>query len=321
MIASDIEVHDIEWLESRVPDIRDFLTRFQIVFNRGGFIAGGCLRRALERGNVESLFDAEREWHLVETLDGQEVNRYAANQVDVDFFFPNRDLQEASTHAWARKVRRHLLREKKKQLRLNRRNKINMSAFKSPQSITTQYASTYFFIKDEMKFPIQFVKIRVGTPEEVLATFDFINCKIATDGERVWVHKNLLKYEREKKLVISSGGLTTAMHRRVAKYVANGGYTSIENQELLYDWWFERLKKDSQEQGKFFDEAVCWLYENHQSGLPASYAWERVFFLHDGIVKNEEIPLFFSTDSRVLAIMLDKREESGMRRFHVVQEY
>ena len=323
MSAEDIEVYDIEWLEKKIPDIRDFLARFQIVTNRGGYIAGGCLRRALERGGIESLFDPDRKWTLVENYLGLEVHRYPVGQIDVDFFFPDEEVQATSVNAWERKMRRYALKKKKEWLKKGKTGEDELFGYySSPRfdddihAVETGYASTLYFIKDDTKFPIQFVKVRVGTPEDVLSTFDFVNCMIATDGDKVWVHKDLLKYEEEKILYISGEGLRTSMHKRVAKYVANGGYTGLGNKDALYNWWFTQISENDE----FIKYATKWLYGEEDHGH-ANYVWQRVFFMCEGIVEEEEIPLFFSTDPLTLAIMMDKREEHGLRRYHTVQEY
>lgn len=65
--------------------------------------------------------------------------------------------------------------------------------------------------------PIQLVRCRFCSPEEMLATFDFTNCMIATDGEFVWVDDEFESVERYSFLDVVS--VSSTLPQRMLKYI------------------------------------------------------------------------------------------------------
>lgn len=139
---------DISWLVEKVPDFNEFYNNNKEIFSNGGYVAGGFLRKIVTSGSANS------------TLNSLNMN----SSGDIDWFFYN---QSNCQTAW------------QDFCKLHNQSYCNI---KDPNSITKFAFESY---KNGIKY--QFIYKSFGIPSTVLNRFDIANCKIATNGKKVWM--------------------------------------------------------------------------------------------------------------------------------------
>lgn len=72
---------------------------------------------------------------------------------------------------------------------------------------------------------IQAIGCVVGEPEEVMQSFDFINCMIAFDDKNTWLNEDQELFERKKQLGISCWA-SRSLPYRIQKYCSKYGFMS-----------------------------------------------------------------------------------------------
>lgn len=154
---------DISWLIERVPDFEEFYLSHQYKFN-GGFLAGGFLRKIINRGSYKQIMNDMRESKI---------------RGDIDWFFYTQEECLAVVKEFYSKDARSF-------------NKNN------PPKIPNSFTKFAFEEIDKYHIKQQFIYKSVGTPQEILNRFDISNCKIATDGKNVWMIEDWEKLENNK---------------------------------------------------------------------------------------------------------------------------
>lgn len=87
---------------------------------------------------------------------------------------------------------------------------------------------------------VQLIKTFTGSPENILSTFDFTNCRVAFDLNHVWIDESLITLEKLKQLKIANQSAT--LTHRVAKYIKRYDYTNVEESSLLHlKSWFQSM--------------------------------------------------------------------------------
>jgi len=232
-----IEKHKREWLAEKISDLDDFFSLFSPVFDAGGYVAGGILRRGVHRGDLFSLFDKNRKWQLSLHKPGHEQPFTTATSApDVDFFFYNIP-EDISLDRDAAKIYF---------------DKRVITAIRRLPGVKTvgvlndsRYALTYeMCLNDCTTIRFQFVIKHFGKPEDVIRDFDLCNCMIAMDHSQCWCHERFLKNERSRQIEIASktNGWTNTNYlgNRIAKYLATGHYDTIVNKKLFLEWAIQK---------------------------------------------------------------------------------
>ena len=161
---------DISWLTDKVKDFDIFLESQSYYFNNNGYLAGGFLKRAINRGSVVGLLEEP--------------------ESDIDFFFYNqKSCEDAYLYFYSLK------------------GSFTNGPYNNKQALKPNSISGFAFEGNGVvkisagKLPpqkFQFIYKNVGTPEEVLNRFDMANSKIATDGKSVWMVEDWEELENNK---------------------------------------------------------------------------------------------------------------------------
>lgn len=208
-------------MNERVHGFQDFVDCRMLdpVFDAGGIVAGGVGRFMLRNGSSYNL---------------SKYFSYDKNQArgDVDAFFPDVESMEECMDAIA--IPRNHFRET-----------FGKGAFECMRSIMMHGA--------RHNTKLQLVKCRTGTPEEILDTFDFANCKVAFNREHVWIDTRLIELEKKKILQIDDAD-GPIIGPRVCKYFMRHDYLALEDdsRQMLIDWMLKRL--NSGKWGKIFGQ-------------------------------------------------------------------
>lgn len=201
------------------------------LFEMGGFVAGGFLRRAMHH-------QIERDYYKTLTVKYSLANYYrgsmqhAVNELpkpDIDFWFPTKEAFEAVVKI------------------AEQENKTDYSEILKK---STDYAITLEKVFCGNTFKLQLVRHIFGSPEEVLENFDFVNCQIATDLKSVWVSEDFLECEfgdlRRLKINPELKTSPKFIHERTAKYIVQSipGYSSLQDHSsgFFTNTSFEKLK-------------------------------------------------------------------------------
>jgi hypothetical protein len=76
--------------------------------------------------------------------------------------------------------------------------------FRKPESMVTQNSISYRIKHNDITYHIQLIKKFKGTPEEILSTFDFINCAFAYEpsADTIYYHSSAPAFHKQKLLEI-----------------------------------------------------------------------------------------------------------------------
>jgi len=249
---------DISYLSDKVKDLDWIFDRFGEIFDNGGKLGGGLLRRTLFDGNG-SLKSTSRNFvsrtelaipnihGLRKPLEKRAVDKHMNENhtkfVDIDFFFESKEENVECMH---------ILEESA--------NYVNSSG----------YANTYVFVEEEKK-GFAFTKVQLVKPEisvyqkidKILSDFDFINCAMAIDKHSVWFHKDYFEKNNKKILSCSINHKPEVnFFSRVEKYLEFND--SVENHVIptirtLKAHYQERQLLKLLRTGKFMnkDEMLC----------------------------------------------------------------
>lgn len=192
---------DISWLVERVPDFMKFYEAHKIMFE-GGYIAGGFARAMVLKGSA--LEAMPKETSAVKSAG------------DIDFFYTTSIFcNNAIT-----KLNKIIYRDK------------GVPRYVSGESLTG-FAQDLYDRENYVKY--QVIIKSTGSPSEVLNRFDISNCKIATDGKKVWMVEDWEELEKNKHIRIDNYAGRYLLSR-IKKYIfRNKGYSLWDGnrEELL----------------------------------------------------------------------------------------
>jgi hypothetical protein len=175
----EIVKKDISWLLQRVPDFNDFYNKYKNLFVNG-YVAGGFLRKAILHGSVKTVIEKMQK----DSLSG-----------DIDFFYHNR---ESAKEAYGMFLKSY------KKPTSNPCGEIPLLVENSPTGFAFEGRLLTFDQDDWAGLKFQFISKNVGSPEVVLDRFDISNCKIATDGNSVWLMDDWEELEKNKHIRIDN---------------------------------------------------------------------------------------------------------------------
>ena len=202
-INCEIEVLPMTWLYDKVPDVEGVLNIFRPFFEDGAFLAGGFLRTAIMHKSAMHALDC-----------------YKSNG-DLDFFF------KSSSHA---KALIYKIINDRIKLGILSLDKYHTGTWISGPNSMMKYAYDSHFTIGDIIGKLQIIARFGGTPYQILNGFDIANCKIATDGEKVYVRKGWEKLEEDKLIHIDD--YQDLIPWRVIKYVNKG---STKEMPSLYN--------------------------------------------------------------------------------------
>lgn len=185
----DITTGESIWEMISRPDIMHVTTKeiCLLAFKHGGFIAGGLAR-----------------WALTSSMTAKERFSYVRNGGDIDLFFNTKQ-------GWIDFLDELCNTEFIKYANL------------SPGKLAVDLKSGDINLS---KMPtIQAIGCVFGTPQQVLSSFDFVNCMAAFDDKNLYYASNLLQLEKDKILGIVSWQSHSTLSR-IKKYVRKYGYQS-----------------------------------------------------------------------------------------------
>jgi hypothetical protein len=181
---------DISWLHERVPDFHLVVTEFAHVFNNGGYLAGGALRAFINNGSIANSYQStQRNTYF--------MAREPIGFGDIDFFFYNQIRCKLALS----------LQYKKYMTGLPPANPNSMAGY------AFEIYSTSLFSTNNKH---QFIYSNYGKPWNILDGFDIANCKIATDGKKVWMVEGWEELEKNKTFRIDrpeAKFLVSRMHK------------------------------------------------------------------------------------------------------------
>lgn len=182
---------DITWLYDKIPDFKDFINDNQYLFDNNGFVAGGFLRKAISFGSAVNTIKA---------MQNSDISG------DIDWFFRSPMDCEKAWHIFSTQKTKYL------------------SHIKEPNS-STKFAFEGF--SDRIRY--QLIYKSYGKPETVLNRFDISNCKIATDGVKVWMVEDWETLESNKNIRVDNFA-GDWLPSRLKKYLKNG-FTILQEQK------------------------------------------------------------------------------------------
>jgi len=183
---------DINWLIQKVPDFESFYYDNYELFQHDGYVAGGFLRKIITYGSVEAV------------KTGMATGKIGG---DIDWFFHS---PTGCQSAWNDFVSLY--------------NK-NLANIKEPNSFT-KFAFEGFkrsFKNNDAFSTIKYQLIykSYGIPSTVLNRFDISNCKIATNGKKVWMVEDWEELEQNKFIRVDNFA-GQYLIPRLKKYIVNG---------------------------------------------------------------------------------------------------
>jgi len=244
----------------------------QLAFENGGYVAGGFLRHALAR----------RLPIINRTYTNAQKKLFILSGSDIDIFF--RDTSGFTSFY-----------EKARECLVTKSSPVGdeLTGCEIPKTVEINASNLdikfkWFLngeIQDAVKKRIQAIHSYVGEPEDVLKTFDFNNCMIATDGKTVWFNPNVVELEDNKLLSLNENqNLNKILALRVQKYVIEHEYTNFDPiNDSLYifaDWCQKKLQPNGVATGT---EMMTLLTE--KAGLAN--------LLKTDFIKTEDLMLFF----------------------------
>ena len=240
---SDIEIYSVAWLEQCISDINEFnnLSIIKEIFDNGGYVAGGSLRRAIERGNILSLFDKTKQWV-----------KYNGVRYYKDYDFKTRSYDEKTKKTECNKtftevdidVYFYNLSDFEKYFSLKKNvinDYINLTCiykqYKEKGHINggdCYFKSPMFYFEDEKyRIPINLIYVSCGEPENVIDDFDFVNCQVALTKKDFFIHKDMRELERQNILKVNKIMKNTLFDIRLKKYFCSKRYKKLENKRDL----------------------------------------------------------------------------------------
>jgi hypothetical protein len=167
----------------------------ELAFDHGGFIAGGFGR-----------------WSATSNRSAIERGQYFACGGDIDLFFHSRD-------GWSS----YLLAMSK----IDSVDKMLSSVGVSQGSLAINMFPRVVYKKEHtynFAPKIQAIGCAVGTPKQILRSFDFVNCMFSMDAKSSWAATKALDLEKAGVLGVSSWSSRGLVHR-LMKYHIKYGYS------------------------------------------------------------------------------------------------
>lgn len=191
---------DISWLLEKVPDFEAFYSDNNELFRHDGYIAGGFLRKIITYGSV----DAVKKGMALGNING-----------DIDWFFHSPTGCESAWNDFVSLYNRGLAK------------------VKEPNSITKfAFEGFKYSFKNNDAFSnikYQLIYKSYGLPSTVLNRFDISNCKIATNGKKVWMVEDWEELEKNNFIRVDNFA-GQYLVSRLKKYVAKG-FTILPSQK------------------------------------------------------------------------------------------
>ena len=214
---------DINHLSDKISDLDWIFETFGEIFDNGGKLGGGSLRRAIfeNSGLIKevSANSVSRSELGIKNIPGfrkamekRAIERYAIRHqqymVDIDFFFENTEDYNKC---------------------------VNLLAGTSIFESSSGYANSFVYVEpDGSDFIFRKVQIvhrdisKYNKISKIINDFDFINCMIAIDKENVFYHRDF--FEKNEKRILSCNENTKTrwnFFQRIEKYLKFND--SIEN--------------------------------------------------------------------------------------------
>tara|TARA_Y100000034_G_C6836997_1_gene378350 strand:- start:201 stop:1184 length:984 start_codon:yes stop_codon:yes gene_type:complete len=291
----NIETHSIDFLKTHIPDL-DWLLNTSLVQHLcsecNAYVAGGSLRRAMRRKSIADVFNKEKVWARF-TLDiyNKNKNIWNVKDPDVDFFIVS----------------------------LKDYGKARNSLGKNPHvklHKTSMYASSYFYDDGKKRFRFQLVEPsfvsekstrKINNIIDILGTFDFYNCQVATNLKECFINDELIELEKNRILKISKeqSAERRFIFQRAHKYLTQeGGYKRVENRNILLKTFQEYVNK-----------SICEpLMTNHLSNPILFPRDELVLYYRPGLKEHN----FQKTNKKIIK-EIKKTEKERLERLKRIQ--
>lgn len=225
---------DINFLKQHVPDIDWLFKQYNEIFDVGGFVCGGSLRRAIRRNSIHSLFSKNYVWLDKYTLE-QYISCLECNKgdfglissafqhqehfsPDIDFYFSSKEDYEAAVAICETYIQNG--RELAANIEVNN------------QYVRMIFAKNYVVSNGSLKYNLQLILPETSSadPETTIRNFDFINCQLALTKDHFYYNEDFFQYEKLRQLKINPDRkslIWISLIRRVAKYLSLGDYDSL----------------------------------------------------------------------------------------------
>lgn len=198
-LSDHIEVEEVEplWPLVSKEGVMHSMTKrlIEIAFDHGGFVAGGFGR-----------------WAATSNRSAVERGEYIACGGDIDLFFNSRD-------GWSS----YLIAVSK----LENINKMLSSVGVSQGNLAINLFPRAVYQKEHTYNappPMQAIGCASGTPQQILRSFDFVNCMFSIEARTSWAAKGALNLEKEGVLGVSAWSSRGLVHR-LSKYHNKYGYS------------------------------------------------------------------------------------------------
>ncbi len=209
MQTNNIIKKDISWLYERVPSAIHVINTLKDnkVFENGGFLAGGFLKRLVYEKDLEKMLNKEKN-----------------TRTDLDLFFRNTESALKIAVELGLTIDSPLKFAKEGSIRINK-----------PKSLLTGLYNGLFGQRHEYGTKVQCIYKIEGTPEEILSGFDLVNSMIATDGQYVYMHKDWEQIEQDK--IIKVNIMNPLTMGRIHKYCTyNDSKIDINTKNHIIDY-------------------------------------------------------------------------------------
>ena len=204
---------DISWLYERVPDFNSFYNKHSHVFNGGGFVSGGFLRKMIHFGSYEKAIE----------------NIYKIGfGGDIDFFFDQEHHANIACHTSLLDAEFYPIDNTG--ALFGKQTKVKAGILMTEPNSKTGFAYEIASKKNGIKY--QFIAKSTGTPEQVLNRFDIANCKIATDAKSVWMVEDWEEIEGKKEIRVDKANHEYLISR-LAKYLGDDYSLDESNHDAI----------------------------------------------------------------------------------------
>jgi len=213
---------------THIQDIDLVNEKFSHIFEHGGFIAGGSLRRAVSNGSFFETFNPFKVWLMIVNdgyrrlvIPDTEKTLKATNLSDKRIV-PDVDVYFRSEQAIVGFLK--ACESERSQKEYDRKTQTRKTKQGTQQNLYRRYALNSTFKHRDKLYKLQYIPswISSGAIEDVIEEFDFENCKFAYDGIYLYFTEKAMHNEKGRILEFckSNKSSISEVASRCNKYLA-----------------------------------------------------------------------------------------------------